>query len=154
MAAVAAGGGYVTVGWYDSRHDACFSQERPIGNCADGHAPAGGSLDVYVKRLNESTGAWDPAATRVTTVTQNPNLETAASLSAFVGDYISASYGAGSTRIAWTDNRDIPVQPTTDDGNDVLGDPFTGGPCTTTLTDPCWNQTLGKYKNIWIASIN
>ncbi|MFN2517440.1 MAG: sialidase family protein [Jatrophihabitantaceae bacterium] len=153
---VAAGGGSVTVGWNDSRNDACFSQERPAGNCpsaAGWVAPANGSLDTYVKRMNETTGTWDAAATRVSSVSQNPNWEQfGGRLVPFFGDYITAAYGGGVTRIDWTDNRDVPAQPGSTDGNDVLGDPHDGGACTSVFST-CFDLTRGEDQNLWIADV-
>jgi hypothetical protein len=153
---VAAGGGLVTVGWNDSRNDPCFSQERPAGNCptpAGSVAPPGGSLDTYVKRLNEAAGAWDAGATRVSSRSQNPNWEQFSGRTApFFGDYITVAFGGGVTRIDWTDNRDVPSQPGTTDGNDVLGDPHDGGACTSVSSD-CFDVTRGEDQNLWMADI-
>src|SRR5438876_10618621 len=58
--------------WWDSRNDPCYSPQRPVGNCADGSTVP--SLDAFAASGSTESLSWS-AATRLSTVTSNPNWE-------------------------------------------------------------------------------
>jgi len=90
--------------WWDSRHDACYSPMRPIGNCADGsNVPA---LDVFATSSTDAGNSWTTPV-RETDVTSNGNYEQFDGRAVpFGGDYLWIS-SVGSTAFGtWTDWRD------------------------------------------------
>lgn len=153
---VAADGSRIFVGWVDSRVDPCFSQERPAGNCADGTAPAGGSLTSWAATVSE-TGST-VASAQVATTTWNPNWEQFGGRTVpFYGDYDTVASGGGATYFDWTDNRDVAPATGTDGdpdggGNDVAGDPHTGGACTV-YSATCFDLTHGLDQNAYLAQL-
>jgi hypothetical protein len=65
--------------------------------------------------------------------------------------------GAGKTYFDWTDNRDVvPATGTDGDsdggGNDVAGDPHTGGACTD-YNSTCFDLTRGLDQNLYLAQV-
>ena len=101
---ISADGGVLHALWWDSRHDVCYSPQRPIGNCAGGATvPA---LDVFATTSSTAGATWT-APQQVTDWTSNGNYEQFdARAVPFGGDYLwissigSAAYGT------WTDWRD------------------------------------------------
>jgi hypothetical protein len=95
--------------WWDSRNDPCYSPTRPIGNCAGGSTDA--SLDAFAASGSTATLSWSPA-TRLSTVTSNPNWEAYGGRAfPFGGDYLYiSSIGAFSYGV-WTDWRDLVAGP-------------------------------------------
>jgi hypothetical protein len=91
--------------WWDSRNDPCYSPQRPIGNCADGSTVP--SLDAFAASGSTATLSWSPA-TRLSTVSSNPNLEVIVGLTnPFAGDYLYISSVGAFSYGVWTDWRDV-----------------------------------------------
>ncbi len=91
--------------WWDSRNDPCYSPQRPIGNCAGGGTVP--SLDAFAASGSTATLAWSPA-TRVSSVTSNPNWEQFGGRAfPFGGDYLYISSVGPFSYGAWTDWRDV-----------------------------------------------
>jgi hypothetical protein len=100
---VSADSGVVHLLWWDSRHDACYSPARPIGNCADGSVAP--SLDAYGTALTSLRSI--PAGVRLSEVTTDPNWEQfTGRTDPFAGDYLWVDSAAGTTYSTWTDWRD------------------------------------------------
>jgi hypothetical protein len=123
---ISADGGVLHAIWWDSRNDvACYSVQRPIGNCADRSTVP--SLDVYGKSGSPTTGFAAGPGTRVTDFTSNPNAEQFDDRSVpFAGDYLwvtslgNFSYGAWTdwrNTVAGTDQREDAEEADTDQGN-------------------------------------
>src|SRR5438094_7748375 len=75
--------------WWDSRNDPCYSPQRPVGNCADGSTVP--SLDAFAASGSTESLSWS-AATRLSTVTSNPNWEQFSGRTGpFGGDYLYIS---------------------------------------------------------------
>jgi len=96
-------GGPLHVLWWDSRHDACYSPARPVGNCADRSlVPA---LDVYAT-TSSNRGATFAPSTRMSDVTTNPNYEQFSLRTVpFAGDYLWISAVGNFAYGTWTDWR-------------------------------------------------
>jgi hypothetical protein len=71
----------------------------------------------------------------------------------FFGDYIMVSAVGGAVAAAWTDQRDTVAATGSTDGDDVKGDPETGGSCTSTVGSNCFDLTGGLDQNIYGATI-
>lgn len=104
FADISASGGVLHSLWWDSRHDACYSPTRPLGNCADGSTvPA---LDVFATTSTDAGASWSPA-TQVTNFTSNGNYEQFDGRSVpFGGDYLWVSSVGSFAFGTWTDWRD------------------------------------------------
>jgi hypothetical protein len=91
--------------WWDSRNDPCYSPQRPLGNCADRSTVP--SLDAFGASGSTATLAWS-GATRLSTVTSNPNWEQYGGRTfPFGGDYIYISSVGAFSYGVWTDWRDV-----------------------------------------------
>jgi hypothetical protein len=148
-----ASGGRVSAIWYDSVGDPGYSPTRAPCNAADGS----GSACVNVRYASSTNGGWTWSSSfRVTSTPTNPNLEQfGGRLVPFFGDYITVAAVGNVIGATWTDQRDAVLASDAsadNDGNDVAGDPETGGACTSTLT-PCFDGTGGIDQNIYAATI-
>src|SRR5205809_1651128 len=91
--------------WWDSRNDAKYSPARPLGNCANKSTVA--SIDAYGASGSTGTLTWS-SATRLSTVTSNPNWEQFGGRTLpFGGDYLYISSVGAFSYGTWTDWRDI-----------------------------------------------
>jgi hypothetical protein len=101
-------GGTIHVVWYDSRNDACYAPQRPIGNCAAGSAtPLVPSIDVRGTRSSNAGATFD-ASTQVTDVTSNAAWEQFGGRTVpFNGDYIWLTSKGNFAYTAWTDYRNV-----------------------------------------------
>jgi hypothetical protein len=150
---ITASAGRVSAIWYDSVGDPDYSPSRAPCNAADGSGSA--CLNVrYASSTNGGT-TWS-SSFKVTDQATNPNYEQfGGRLIPFFGDYITVAAVGDVIGSVWTDQRDTvgAADPDGDkDGNDVAGDPETGGTCTSTLTD-CFDGTGGLDQNIYSAPI-
>ena len=131
MPAMAAGGGKLSVVWYDSRSEPAFTANGPVtgsdndaGPGCDGNPdPAspgnpepddgvpGCGMDVYYNQIPTAFltagQPWD-AEVRLTAGSWNPNLwGSIKAISPFIGDYIALAADGTSAYAVWADNRDI-----------------------------------------------
>jgi hypothetical protein len=91
--------------WWDSRNDPCYDPRRPLGNCVDRSTVP--SLDAFAASGSTATLAWSPA-TRVSSVTSNPNWEQYGGRAfPFGGDYLYISSVGPFSYGVWTDWRDV-----------------------------------------------
>jgi hypothetical protein len=91
--------------WWDSRNDPCYDPRRPLGNCADRSTVP--SLDAFASAGSTATLSWSPA-TRLSTVTSNPNWEQYGGRTyPFGGDYLYISSVGPFSYGVWTDWRDV-----------------------------------------------
>lgn len=125
-------GGSLAVIWQDSRFDACYSLQRPMGNTADATACADDNVvNTFVATSSNGGASW--SSVRVSDVGHQPNFEMFGNRDIpFQGDYnwISLVDTNGSTAGGleaygvWTDNRDVVVgedpREAEQDGFDVL----------------------------------
>jgi hypothetical protein len=123
--------GRLAVVWQDSRVDACYSVQLPIGNDADAMRcdPNRGALHTYAAVSNNGT-AFGPAM-RASDVAQEPQYEMFGSASVpFLGDYnwiqlVERANGSLFGYMSWTDNRDVvsgdDPREAVQDGFDVTG---------------------------------
>lgn len=108
---IAVNGGTAHVLWWDSRNDSsCHSAltcaQQPIGNTADRQVVQD-ALDTYATAFPTSTGPTGAAATRLSTVSTNPNFEQFdARQVPFAGDYLWIDSVGSRTYGVWTDWRD------------------------------------------------
>ena len=106
--------------WWDSRNDPCYSPKRPIGNCAGGGTVP--SLDAFAASGSTATLAWSPA-TRVSSVTSNPNWEQFGGRAfPFGGDYLYISSVGPFSYGVWTDWRDVVAGSDPREGGDADAD--------------------------------
>jgi hypothetical protein len=100
---ISADGGVLHAIWWDSRLDASYSPERPVGNDASG--VTGPALDVFATRSDNRGATW-AASTRVTDVSSNPNYEQFSGRTVpFAGDYLWVTSLADFAFTVWTDWR-------------------------------------------------
>lgn len=100
---ISADGGVLHAIWWDSRNDACYSPQRPVGNCADGTTVP--SLDVWASVSNDFGATWT-GTTRITDVTSNPNYEQFDNRTVpFAGDYLWVTSLGNFSFGVWTDWR-------------------------------------------------
>jgi hypothetical protein len=107
--------------WWDSRNDPCYDPRRPLGNCAGGLTVP--SLDAFAASGSTTTLSWS-AATRLSTVTSNPNWEQFGGRAfPFGGDYLYISSVGLFSYGVWTDWRDVVAgsDPREDGDNDADG---------------------------------
>jgi hypothetical protein len=89
--------------WWDSRLDPSYSPARPLGNDANGSTTA--SLDAFAASGDAGLLTWGPA-TRLSTVTSNPNYEQFSGRTVpFGGDYLYISSVGAFSYGVWTDWR-------------------------------------------------
>jgi hypothetical protein len=90
--------------WWDSRLDPSYSRTRPIGNSAAG--VTGPSIDVYTASSTNGGATWSTRASRLTSVSSNPNYEQFSNRTVpFAGDYLWVSAVGTRTYAVWTDWR-------------------------------------------------
>jgi hypothetical protein len=119
--------------WWDSRNDPCYSARRPIGNCRDGKTVP--SLDAFAASGSTATLAWSPA-TRLSTVTSNPNWEQFAGRTfPFGGDYLYISSVGPFSYGVWTDWRKVVPGSDLREGGDNDGDDADVKQCRTVNPD-------------------
>lgn len=131
MPAMAAGGGKLSVIWYDSRSEPAFNANGPVTGSDNDAGPGcdgepdlatpgspepddgvpGCGMDVYYNQIPTAfltaTQVWD-AELRLTAGSWNPNLwGSIKAISPFIGDYIALAADATSAYAVWGDNRDI-----------------------------------------------
>lgn len=98
-------GGSMHAIWWDSLNDACYSPQRPLGNCANRSTVP--SVDAFAASGSTATLAWSPA-TRLSSATSNPNWEQfSGRTSPFGGDYLYISSVGAFSYGLWTDWRDV-----------------------------------------------
>src|SRR5579864_584523 len=146
---ITASAGVLSVVYYDSRADGSnYSPVRAPCNSPTGQGSK--CLGVWYSSSGDGGATW--THTDLTDTLTNPNLEQfGGRLVPFFGDYIMVAAVGTSIQAVWTDQRDaaLAADPTGDnDGNDVAGDPETGGSCTSSLTD-CFDKTHGLDQNIY-----
>jgi hypothetical protein len=95
--------------------------------------------------------------TQVNDVPTNPNYEQFGGRRIpFFGDYIMVSAVGNTVAAVWTDSRNVvgaaDLAGKDNDGDDVAGDPETGGTCTSSFTT-CFDVTGGLDQNIYTSSI-
>jgi hypothetical protein len=101
---ISADGGVLHAIWWDSRLDACYSVDRPIGNCANRTTVP--SLDVFGAVSNDRGGSWT-SKSRISDVTTNPNYEQFDNRAVpFAGDYLWVTSLGTTAYTVWTDWRD------------------------------------------------
>lgn len=122
--------GRLVVMWQDSRDDACYSIQRPVGNTAGALAcpDPDGVVNTYASV--STTGSSFGTATRVSTQGQFTQYEMFGGANVpFLGDYnwvqlAQRADGSLFGYLTWTDNRDVVPGPdpreTTQDGFDVF----------------------------------
>ncbi|HVQ18432.1 MAG TPA: hypothetical protein VMT27_05270, partial [Actinomycetes bacterium] len=108
---IAVNGGAAHVLWWDSRNDsscatALTCAQQPIGNTADKRVVQD-ALDTYATNFHTDTGPTGAAATRLSTVSTNPNFEQFDGRQVpFAGDYLWIDSVGSRTYGVWTDWRD------------------------------------------------
>jgi hypothetical protein len=144
---IAVNGGTAHVLWWDSRNDqscadahACAAQ--PIGNTADRRVLP--SLDTYATSFPTATGPAGDTATRLSTVTSNPNYEQFADRTVpFAGDYLWIDSVGTRTYGTWTDWRDtVPGCDPREEPVPGTAEPGEGADvkqCRTALADGSWS---------------
>jgi hypothetical protein len=151
---ITASGGRLSVIYYDSRADAGYSPNRAPCNSASGMGSA--CLAVWYSTSTDGGATWSHQV--LTSMLSNPNFEQFGGRRIpFIGDYIMVSAVGGSIAAVWTDSRDVVSAPdsatTSDmDGNDVAGDPETGGKCTSSFT-ACFDTTGGLDQNVYTTNV-
>jgi hypothetical protein len=121
--------GALAVVWQDSRTDACYSVQRPIGNTAGATACADDNVvNAFVASASTADlSSW--TSIKVSDGGHQPQYEMFASRSVpFQGDYnwisIVSNEGSLSAYATWTDNRDVipgvDLRESVQDGFDVL----------------------------------
>ena len=153
---ITASAGTISVVYYDSRADgANYSPLRAPCNSATGVGSA--CLAVWYSASADGGKTWTHQV--LTDTLTNPNFEQfGGRLVPFFGDYIMVSAVGDQIAAVWTDSRN--VAPGVDtasgsdmDGNDVAGDPETGGSCTSSFT-ACFDGTGGLDQNIYTTNVS
>jgi len=100
---ISADGGVLHATWWDSRRDASYSPQRPVGNSSGG--VTGPALDVFATKSADAGSSWS-AATRVTDMSSNPNYEQFSGRTVpFAGDYLWVTSVGDFAFTVWTDWR-------------------------------------------------
>jgi hypothetical protein len=129
--------------WWDSRNDACYSPQRPIGNCADGSTVP--SLDTFGTSGSTATLSWSPA-TRLSTVTSNPNWEQYGGRAfPFGGDYLYISSVGAFSYGVWTDWRNVVSGTDLREGGDSDADSADVHQCRTQNADGSFSRDTCPY---------
>ena len=148
-----ASGGRTMAIWYDSQGDAQYSPTRPPCNGPTGAGYA--CLNVRYAQSTDGGLTWSTSI-QVTSGPFNPNYEQYTGRHIpFLGDYITLAAAGNTIGATWTDQRDTVGAPDLsgdNDGDDIAGDPETGGSCTSALTT-CFDLTGGGDANIYSARI-
>jgi hypothetical protein len=149
---IAASGGVINAVYYDSAGDPNYAATRSPCNSATGV----GSACLNVRYAESTDGGTSWSSTAVTEVPTNPNFEQFGGRRVpFFGDYIMVGAVGSTVAAVWTDNRNVvgAADPTGDnDGDDVAGDPETGGTCRSSF-NACFDGTGGLDQNIYTADI-
>ena len=151
---IAASGGTINAVYYDSFGDPNYAATRAPCNSATG----AGSACLNVRYAVSTDGGTTWTSTQATDVPTNPNYEQFGGRKIpFFGDYIMVGAVGSTVAAVWTDARDVvgaadPAPKGDNDGDDVAGDPETGGTCTSSLT-PCFDGTGGLDQNIYTANL-
>lgn len=130
MPSLAAGGGKLSVIWYDSRSEPAFTPTGPVtGQCPAGATTGAGctGMDVYYNQAGTTGGGPLAFGTglRITDHSFNPDLYgSIKAITPFIGDYIGLAVNDTTAYVVWTDNRDI--NPTANAAEDA--DPNTDPP--------------------------
>jgi Neuraminidase (sialidase) len=150
---IAASGGTINAVYYDSVGDPNYAPTRAPCNSLSG----AGSACLNVRYAVSTDGGATWTGTQATDMPTNPNYEQFGGRRIpFFGDYIMVSAVGSTVAAAWTDARDVigAADPARDnDGDDVAGDPETGGTCTSSLS-PCFDATGGLDQNIYTANLS
>lgn len=151
---ITASAGRLSAVYYDSRLDANYSADRAPCNSATGVGSA--CLAVWYSASTDGGATWTHS--QLTDTLTNPNFEQFGGRRVpFFGDYIMVSAVGGSIQAVWTDSRDVVAGTETaghdNDGDDVKGDPETGGTCTSSFTT-CFDGTGGLDQNIYSQVIS
>ena len=146
---ITASGGRLSAVYYDSRLDATYSPDRAPCNSATGMGS--NCLAVWYSTSTNGGATWTHM--QLTDTLTNPNYEQFGGRRVpFFGDYIMVAAAGGSIQAVWTDSRNVVAgtEPagTDNDGDDVAGDPETGGTCTSSLS-ACFDATGGLDQNIY-----
>ena len=105
-------GGVLGVVWQDSRTDACYSVQRPMGNTGGATAcPDDNVVNTFVATSTDGGVTWSASA-KVSDVGHQPQYEMFGNRDIpFQGDYnwiaITETGGGLEAYVAWTDNRDV-----------------------------------------------
>jgi hypothetical protein len=139
--------------YYDSRLDTSYDPGRAPCNSATGATSA--CLAVWSSTSSDGGATWSNS--QLTNTLTNPNLEQFGGRKVpFLGDYIEVAAVGSAVAAVWTDQRDAVLGTDVNvfdrDGADVLGDPETGGACTSSFTN-CFDLTGGLNQNIYTASL-
>ncbi|HKW58241.1 MAG TPA: sialidase family protein [Candidatus Dormibacteraeota bacterium] len=146
---ITASGGRLSSVYYDSRLDSDYSPDRAPCNSATG---AGSNcLAVWYSTSTDGGATWSHV--QLTDTLTNPNFEQFGGRRVpFFGDYIMVAAVGGSIQAVWTDSRNVvagtELAGKDNDGDDVAGDPETGGACTSSFTT-CFDATGGLDQNIY-----
>jgi hypothetical protein len=150
---ITASAGRINAVYYDSSGDPNYDPTRPPCNSASGAGYA--CLNVRYSESTDGGVSW--THTQVNDVPTNPNYEQFGGRRIpFFGDYIMVSAVGNTVAAVWTDSRNVvgAADLTGDnDGDDVAGDPETGGTCTSSFTT-CFDGTGGLDQNIYTANIS
>jgi hypothetical protein len=154
---ITASGTRLSVVYYDSRADGNYSPLRaPCNDATPAHAGSA-CLAVWYSSSIDGGTTWSHQV--LTDRLTNPNFEQFGTRRVpFFGDYIMVSAVGDQIAAVWTDSRDVaPAADTSSksdqDGNDVAGDPETGGTCTSSF-DACFDGTGGLDQNIYTTNVS
>jgi hypothetical protein len=150
----ASAGNTIHAVYYDSVGDANYDPTRAPCNSATG----AGSACLNVRYAVSTDGGSTWTSTQATDAPTNPNYEQFGGRKIpFFGDYIMVSAVGSTVAAVWTDARDVvgaaDPAPKDNDGDDVAGDPETGGTCTSSL-NACFDGTRGLNQNIYTANLS
>ncbi len=129
--------------WWDSRNDACYSPQRPLGNCANRSTVP--SLDAFGASGSTATLAWS-GVTRLSTVTSNPNWEQYGGRTfPFGGDYLYVSSVGTFSYGVWTDWRNVVAGADPREGGDSDADAADVMQCRTQNPDGSFSRDTCAY---------
>jgi len=150
---ITASAGRINAVYYDSSGDPNYLPTRPPCNSWSGAGYA--CLNVRYSESMDGGLTW--THTQVNNVSTNPNYEQFGGRRIpFFGDYIMVSAVGNTVAAVWTDSQNVvgaaDLAGKDNDGDDVAGDPETGGTCTSSFTT-CFDVTGGLDQNIYTSSI-
>jgi hypothetical protein len=129
--------------WWDSRNDTCYSPTRPLGNCTNKSTVP--SLDAFAASGSTATLAWS-SATRLSTVTSNPNWEQFSGRTVpFGGDYLYISSVGPFSYGVWTDWRNVVPGSDLREGGDSDADSADVKQCRTVNADGTISRDTCPY---------